>query len=345
MCLYPTLIKNRKYTANKKNGGNIPPVSDNRVTMVPVGCGKCMECRKQKARNWQVRMLEDLKKHKNGKFITLTFSNEKLAELAKECQEKTQAKGYDLDNEIATLAIRRFLERWRKEYKKSLRHWFVTELGHEGTEHLHMHGIVWTNEPIEKVKEKWNNGYVWTGKYVNEKTVNYIIKYVHKVDEDHKEYNSKILTSPGIGGNYLESTNVKRNKFKTKETKETYKTRTGHEIAMPAYWRNRIYNDEEREKLWLQKLDEKVRYINGEKVDISKDEKEYYKLLKYARAKNKRLGYGTNEDTWEQKEYEMTRRELKIKERTGENIIIKREAATYEERWKHLEEWDKEKRE
>ena len=39
MCLYPKLIKNRKYIANKKNGGNIPPVSDSRVLMVPVGCG------------------------------------------------------------------------------------------------------------------------------------------------------------------------------------------------------------------------------------------------------------------------------------------------------------------
>ena len=46
MCSYPRLIKNRKYIANKKNGGNIPPVSDLRVLMVPVGCGKCIECKK-----------------------------------------------------------------------------------------------------------------------------------------------------------------------------------------------------------------------------------------------------------------------------------------------------------
>ena len=28
MCLYPKLIKNKKYTKNKKNGGVIPAVSD-----------------------------------------------------------------------------------------------------------------------------------------------------------------------------------------------------------------------------------------------------------------------------------------------------------------------------
>ena len=34
MCLYPKLIKNKKYTKSKKNGGVIPAVSDNRVLWV-----------------------------------------------------------------------------------------------------------------------------------------------------------------------------------------------------------------------------------------------------------------------------------------------------------------------
>ena len=60
MCLYPKLIKNRKYIANKKNGGNIPPVSDLRVIMVPVGCGKCIECKKKKSREWSIRLQEEI---------------------------------------------------------------------------------------------------------------------------------------------------------------------------------------------------------------------------------------------------------------------------------------------
>ncbi len=56
MCLYPKLIKNRKYVANKKNKGVIPPILDKRVLMVPDGCGKCMECRRQIARYWLVRL-------------------------------------------------------------------------------------------------------------------------------------------------------------------------------------------------------------------------------------------------------------------------------------------------
>ena len=81
MCLYPKLIKNRKYIANKKNGGIIPAISDNRVLMVPVGCGKCMECKKQKTREWTVRLNEEIRNNKNGKFVTLTFSDESIKEL------------------------------------------------------------------------------------------------------------------------------------------------------------------------------------------------------------------------------------------------------------------------
>ena len=59
MCLYPRLIKNPKYKKNKKNGGVIPAFLDERVLAVPIGCGECIECRKQKRRNWQVRLLEE----------------------------------------------------------------------------------------------------------------------------------------------------------------------------------------------------------------------------------------------------------------------------------------------
>ena len=71
MCLYPKLIKNKKYTKTKKNGGIIPPISDERTLYVPIGCGKCIECMKQKKRNWQVRLLEEIKTDRTGKFVTL----------------------------------------------------------------------------------------------------------------------------------------------------------------------------------------------------------------------------------------------------------------------------------
>ena len=43
MCLYPRLIENPKYKITKKNGGEVPPILDNRVKFVPIGCGNCYE--------------------------------------------------------------------------------------------------------------------------------------------------------------------------------------------------------------------------------------------------------------------------------------------------------------
>ena len=312
MCLYPKLAMNRKYTSTKKNGGNIPEVKDKRVLSVPIGCGKCYECRKQKANNWRVRMLEDLRVNQNAKFVTLTFSESALGKIDNEIKG---ISGYDRDNEICRIAVRRFTERWRKKYKKTIRHWLTTELGQTSTERIHLHGLLWTDETKDTISKHWQYGYVWIGDYVTERTINYIIKYVSKVDKKHKEYTSKIFTSKGIGGNYMQRKDILRNQYKPGETIETYKTRTGHELALPIYYRNKIYSEEEREKLWLEKLDKEERWVMGVKVDISEEEEEYYKLLEVKRQKNKRLGYGDDSENWELKRYENQRRNLIKKER------------------------------
>ena len=311
MCLYPKLIRNRKYTETKKNGGNIPPIQDKRVLMVPVGCGKCIECKKQKARNWQVRLQEDIRVNKNAKFVTYTFSEHELQKLDNEIKGLS---GYARDNEICRLAVRRYTERWRKKYGKTLRHWLVTELGHANTERVHMHGIVWTDK-VKDIGDIWKYGKIWIGDYVSAKTINYIVKYVNKVDQQHKTYNSKIFTSQGIGKEYVNRRDSQRNKYKKEKTIETYKTREGVELALPVYYRNKIYNEDERERLWLEKLDKEERYVCGVKVDISKGEDEYYKLLEMMRQKNKRLGYGDDAKNWELKKYENERRNLKKLER------------------------------
>ena len=144
------------------------------------------ECRKAKQREWQVRLKEDIKHNTNGKFITLTFSNEWIAKITKEVTQKTtkikngikttwidkngklwhrykykyvteevQLKGYDLDNAIARHAVRKFNERWRKRYGKAIRHWLVTELGHNGTENIHIHGIIWTDKKVKLRSWLW----------------------------------------------------------------------------------------------------------------------------------------------------------------------------------------------
>ena len=217
------------------------------------------------------------------------------------------------------MGVRRFLERVRKKTKKSLRHWLITELGHNGTENVHLHGIIYSDWEI--IDEKWQYGYIWPRKgspgrrknYVSERSINYIVKYVTKTDPKHKTYKPKILCSPGIGKNYTNSRQFTRNKFKEKETDETYRTSKGGKIALPIYYRNKAYSEEERERLWLHKLDSGERWIGGEKVNADDDET-INKLLTYYQNRNNDLGYG-NPNDWNIKKYEKERRELVHKER------------------------------
>ena len=153
------------------------------------------------------------------------------------------------------------------------------------------------------IGEIWKYGHIWVGEYVNEKTINYIVKYINKIDEDHKGYEPKVLCSAGIGKGYLNRTDSKSNKYNGTQTKEYYRTKDGSKIALPTYYRNKIYSEEEREKLWINMLNKNIRYVNGIKIDISKTEDTYYKLLDEIRLKNSRLGYGDDTKNWDKLSY------------------------------------------
>ena len=64
---------------------------------------------------------------------------------------------------------------------------------------------------------------------------------------------------------------------KNGETDETYRTRKGLKLALPIYYRNKIYAEEEKEKLWIEKLDKKERWIDGEKESTTMNVEEVNK--------------------------------------------------------------------
>lgn len=292
---------------------------DERKLYVPVGCGHCIECLNKKKREWQVRMTEEIKSDNTGKFITLTLSEEELGkleiEIEKECKIISEKLGKHIEpeaNMIATLAMRRFLERWRKEKGKSVKHWFITELGHNGTERLHMHGILFTKESNEFIKKKWMYGDIWVGSYVNERTINYIMKYVTKIDETHKGFKGKILCSKGLGEKYINKWDAEQNKYREGgRTVETYRLNNGQKTSMPIYLRNKIYSEEEREKLWVEKLDSQTRYVMGQKIDVStkEGEEKYERAREYNLEKYSNMGFGTTE--WNKKNYKARNLALK----------------------------------
>ena len=103
------------------------------------------------------------------------------------------------------------LERCRKKTGKSLKHWCVTELG-EDRGRIHLHGIFFGDNAAELALEKWKYGYIFIGSFVNERTINYISKYMLKDDLNNREFTGKVLTSAGMGKQYFERGDWKFNK-------------------------------------------------------------------------------------------------------------------------------------
>lgn len=313
MCLYPRLIVNPKYKPNKKNGGQPPFCDDHRKYYVPIACGKCIECRKQKARAWKIRLSEELKVTKYAYYITFTFSCEELRKLRKELHMREC-------NAVAGKAVRRYLERWRKFYKKSQKHWFITELGHEGTERIHIHGLVFSDFEIStEIFEKfWKYGNIKIGDYCNQKTINYIVKYVTKIDMDHKGFEGEIFCSAGIGKNYLDKyINKEIHRFNGENTIEYYRSSNGYKMNLPIYFRNKLFTEEQREQLWVNRIEQKKRYVLGVEIDISTEKgmQRYYRVLKKAQEKNKQIGFGDRSKEWQKKAYNITSRMLNQREK------------------------------
>lgn len=288
----------------------MPPIcKDERLTIVPIGCGNCIECRQQRANQWRTRLHEEIKEHKYNYFVTLTMSDESFKNI---CEETN----ITAVNAIAKIMVRRFLERWRKKYKKSICHWLITELG-EDNDRLHLHGFIMSDyECHEDITNIWQYGITYIGEYCNNRTINYCVKYALKIDPVHKDYKPIILCSKGIGSSYIDK-NQRLHKYRPKDTIEYYKLPNGNKINLPIYYRNHFFTEEERTKLWQEKLDQEQIYVRSipMKLNTEKGIQEYLNVLKYQRKENIELGYGDDSKEWKEKEYNITLRMLNAKRR------------------------------
>lgn len=325
MCIYNRVMRNPKYQKNKKNGGVVPPLpldgtgkQVRGVLQVPIGCGKCMECTKKKRNEWSVRLHEELRTNKTKAYmVSLTFSTEELRRLS----IGLITKGYELDNNIAYKAVDNWANNWKKEFGKVAKRWFITEIGGGRYEHMHIHGIIWTDKGEEAIRRKWKYGYAHIGEYVNERTVSYIIKYVVSIDQKHQEYKPIIMASKGIGLKYVDDTTKWIHRYQGSETVETYRTKSGHKLPLPMIYRNGLWTEAEREMLWMLKLGKDERYVRGQKVDTSKGLEEYIRVRDEARRVNRQLKYEGGFKKDEDKEYEKKLRERKLEERLIERPL------------------------
>lgn len=222
-------------------------------------------------------MAEELKQNPHAIFFTGTFTDDRIDYLCKKYGLEKQDT-----NNIATKEVRLFMERLRKANGgKSVKHWIVTEQGHTRTKRIHVHGIFFHKDKkflLKILRENWIAGYKYNGEYVNEKTINYVVKYLTKTDLDNPDFRGKVLASPGLGSNYINSWDAKQCKYfprtETAKTREEYRFKTGEKVPLPRYYKEKLFTEEERQLLWIEKMEEGYSFIMGEKI-YTKPESDY----------------------------------------------------------------------
>ena len=274
-CLHPIKIRNKRYTSNSdvefanqvcdfyNSLGYVNPPDK----FIEVPCGKCFGCLKSKRNGWRIRLCAEFFANPDAAaFITLTFDDVSL--------------GRFKDN--PNKAIRLFLDRFRKVYAPGVKHFIAAEFG-EKNGRLHYHGLLFNlmrNVPLDcdMLSKLWTYGYVYIG-YCNQKTINYVSKYITKMPPPGCKL-PRLIVSKGMGKVFLDTYGLElSNNFKP------YISSNGYKISLPRYYIDKLFDKATRVCMqYYQSLQPFVRYVDGRKyVDIYSYRKalsDYYAKLK-----------------------------------------------------------------
>lgn len=274
MCIYFYTLENKKDKHGKPW-----------TRFVTAKCGKCPECRRARAREWQQRLDAELrfsKSEQKPRFITFTFTDEKLAEY-----------NTDGDYEKENLMVKKEVELWRKRLSKAKvkqRHWMITEHGQDKdkSERIHIHGIIWADD-WDAIAEKWQAGFADIGE-IRPSTIGYLIKYVHKEPEVKKDYQPIVLCTPGIGKCYVNKESQYRHRWRGENTNYQYILENGLKVELCDYYKKKFYTEnqlvERRRIIW----ESKKLWVSGIEYDMNteKGRREMNEKLTYEQKKHPR---------------------------------------------------------
>ncbi|AXL15106.1 replication initiator protein [Microviridae sp.] len=133
-------------------------------------CGRCTPCLLNRQSVWATRCHLESLLWGDSIFITLTYDDEHLP--------TTQKAG--------RRSVQLFLKRWRKLLPQKIRYFIAMEYGKLGR--MHFHGIIFNASRFdaESLNAAWENGFTHVGE-CNEKTINYVTKYITKGDSRVEE--------------------------------------------------------------------------------------------------------------------------------------------------------------
>lgn len=267
MCVNLVPTVNPKYRKAIKLGRPLSEYPDDFYLLVP--CGKCIDCRRKRGKEWRTRLQHELMygNFRTVYFVTLTFSPQWYEKFEIELPTRVGISKRKANNDGISRAIRLFLERYRKKFGRSLRHFFVTERG-DKKGRIHLHGLIFDPRlalDIERSKYKgrtidkpydllafnqrfseiWSYGYTYV-EPISCKTVNYVTKYIVKYYDYDKEFIPKVFVSPGFGACFCRNRQMVdwTKKISGKDGRFCYVASVRR--ALPRYYFEKIYNEAER---------------------------------------------------------------------------------------------------
>lgn len=262
--------------------------------LIQLPCGRCIDCRLARSKDWANRCMLETKEHKDNYFITLTYDDEHLP------------KGNGIDTETGELYetetlkpkdMQDFMKRLRSHYLRkykveNIRFYGCGEYGEKyGRPHYHL--IVFglpifdlkpdhkskkgnMNYTSKEIQELWGKGLIaigtvtwdscaYTARYIIKKQVGEYADELYKVIGKEKEF-VRMSRRPGIAKNFYE-----QNKNKIYNTDEIFiSTNKGVQKIKPARYYDKLFdidNHAEMEKIKkarqeLAEMRQKLKYLN-----------------------------------------------------------------------------------
>lgn len=211
---------------------------------MPVPCGKCAPCKIRRVNEWVFRLMwEEEHNSTSSHFITLTYDTTHVP-ITK--------------NGFMTLVKKDFqdyMKRLRKladnEKRLPLKYYAVGEYGAK-KQRPHYHAIIFNCENPDWYSDAWGlNGVQFGDVLVGTCTtdsVAYCMKYIDKPKEKKWRHGRDdrapefALMSKGLGSGYFEDPAIRA--YHKADLSRNYVTKLGgYRVAMPRYYRQKIYNE------------------------------------------------------------------------------------------------------
>lgn len=228
---------------------------------VPVPCGKCPVCLRNRQKDWMFRLTQEQKRSTSSCFVTLTYEETPLAEDGKPT--------------LYHRHVQHFLKRLRKQNREKIKYYCVGEYGDQfGRPHYHL--ILFNLDHRKIVKQSaitdiWHAGKNWiNGKPGITQTdactagsIGYVTGYVNKRQHFGRSRNDLLYPptkrpeystmSKGLGENWLTENII--NTYRD-QVRVSIELGSGEKRRIPRYFKDRIYDSYELKKAYIEKIDE-----------------------------------------------------------------------------------------